>query len=269
MPVYDKPMIYYPLSTLLCAHIKDILIITTPTDQQAFQNVLGDGRQWGIKLQYATQAKPEGIAQSLMIARDFIGADSVALILGDNLFYGENLSEHLHKASQQTSGATVFGYWVDDPQRYGVVAFDKNATAISIDEKPDKPASNYAVTGLYFYDNKAVDMVDRLKPSPRGELEITDLNKLYLEQKQLKVVKLGRGTAWLDTGTHDSLIDAGNFIRIIEKRQGQKIGCIEEIAYRQGFITRTQLQALAAQLNTNPYGAYLTKILQLEKEEFL
>lgn len=267
MPVYDKPMIYYPLSTLMLAGIQEILIITTPQDQAAFQSLLGDGSQWGIQLSYAIQEEPKGIAQALTVGREFIGDSSVALILGDNLFHGDCLSEKLMSAMNQTAGATVFGYWVDDPHRYGVVEFDRSAKVVSLVEKPVKPASNYAVTGLYFYDNQAVSLVEELEPSARGELEITDLNRVYLERNELHVIKLGRGTAWLDTGTHESLLDAGNFIRIIEKRQGQKVGCVEEVAFQCGLIPREQLRLLAMQLQKSDYGQYLLRLLDLEKDE--
>lgn len=266
MPVYDKPMCYYPLSTLMLAGINEILIITTPQDQISFQKLLGDGSQWGIQLSYAVQARPNGIAQALIIGREFIGQDCVALILGDNLFHGDCLHEQLQTAMQQVCGATIFGYWVDDPNRYGVAEFDAQSNVIALTEKPASPKSNYAVTGLYFYDNKVISLVDELRLSARGELEITDLNTLYLTRGELKVVKLGRGTAWLDTGTHDSLLDAGNFIRIIEKRQGQKIGCLEEIAYNQGFITRTELLALAQSIQSSEYGQYLLRLLEHEME---
>lgn len=257
MPVYDKPMIYYPLSTLMISGIREILIITTPEDQAAFKRVLGSGEQWGVSFEYAIQAKPEGIAQALKIGASFIGEDSVALILGDNLFHGDGLSLKLQAAAKQREGATVFGYWVDCPQRYGVVEFDDRGIAKSLEEKPEKPKSNYAVTGLYFYDNRAVSLVNELRSSARGELEITDLNQLYLEQGALRVQRLSRGNAWLDTGTHDSLLDAGEFIRIIERRQGQKIGCVEEVAYYQGFIDDQQLLSLSEQTLSSGYGLYL------------
>jgi len=262
MPVYDKPMIYYPLSTLMLAGIRDIMIITTPQDVASFQALLHDGSQWGINIQYAVQPSPDGLAQAFIIGRDFIGHDGCSLILGDNIFYGHRLSKYVQRAANQDSGATVFAYWVKEAQSYGVVEFDKEGHAISLEEKPSQPKSNYAVTGLYFYDNQVVNMAADLKPSARGELEITDINKLYLEQNQLHVEQLGRGYAWLDTGTHDSLLQAANFVQTVEQRQGLKIACPEEIAYRMGFITLEQLAELADPLKKNGYGQYLLNLVQ-------
>jgi len=262
MPIYDKPMIYYPLCTLLLAGIKDILIITTPQDQPFFQAMLNDGSQWGINLNYAVQPSPDGLAQAFIIGRDFIGNDSCALVLGDNIFYGHSLTDSLRRAASHEEGATVFAYWVKDPERYGVVAFDDRKQAVSIEEKPDKPKSNYAVTGLYFYDNHVVDIAKDLKPSVRGELEITDVNRAYLEQKKLRVETLGRGFAWLDTGTHESLLQAANYIETIQQRQGLMIACPEEIAYRMGLINNEQLFQLADPLKKNGYGQYLLNLLQ-------
>ena len=260
MPIYDKPMIYYPLSTLMVAGISEILIITTPEESQRFQDLLGDGSKWGISLQYVVQPSPDGLAQAFILGEDFIGDDSVTLILGDNIFYGHDLQKSLMESSKQNNGATVFGYHVNDPERYGVVDFDDDWKALSIEEKPEKAKSNYAVTGLYFYDNKVVDLAKKIKPSHRGELEITDLNNLYLASGELSVHLMGRGSAWLDTGTIDSLLDASNFISAIEKRQGLKICCPEEIAYRKGFITKQQLIELAQPLIKSGYGKYLVKI---------
>lgn len=262
IPVYDKPMIYYPLSVLMLAGIRDILIITTPEDQSIFQNLLGDGGKWGINLSYAVQPSPDGLAQAFIIGEDFIGDDSCALILGDNIFFGHGLPEQLVRAAADTNNSTVFAYYVDDPERYGVVSFDKQGKAEEIVEKPEDPKSNWAVTGLYFYDNTVAAKAKSLKPSKRGELEITDLNKLYLDEQKLKVEKLGRGFAWLDTGTHDSLLDASNFVKVIETRQGQKIGCLEEIAFAKGFIDGAQLEQLAENLGKSGYGAYLKKVLK-------
>ena len=245
LPVYDKPMIFYPLSVLMLAGISEILIITTPRDSAAFQALLGDGSRWGISLQYAIQPKPEGLAQAFIIGETFIGNDPVALILGDNIFYAQGLAQKLQRAAASVSGATVFAYYVRDPQRYGVVEFDESGKAVHLQEKPQNPRSHYAVTGLYFYDNRVIDIAAKLSPSARGELEITDLNKIYLERNCLNVEILGRGTAWLDTGTHEALADATNFIKVIEDRQGLKVGCPEEIAYRMGYITADQLVALA------------------------
>jgi glucose-1-phosphate thymidylyltransferase len=261
MPVYDKPMIYYPLSTLMLAGIRDILIITTPRDQAAFVDLLGDGSQWGIHLNYAVQAEPKGLAEAFIIGESFIGKDSVCLILGDNIFYSEGLSEKLKSCMQRTQGATVFGYAVEDPERYGVVSFNAQGQVQDIEEKPLKPKSHFAVTGLYFYDNQVVDIAKDIQPSARGELEITDVNKVYLQRQQLYVEIFSRGTAWLDTGTHDALLDAANFIRIIEQRQGLKIACPEEIAFHQGFINKEQLLTLAQPLIKSGYGQYLQKLL--------
>jgi glucose-1-phosphate thymidylyltransferase len=262
MPVYDKPMIYYPLSTLMLADITDILIISTPEELPRFQSLLGDGSQWGISLSYAEQPSPDGLAQAFLIGERFIGNDACTLVLGDNLFYGHDLQLSLVNTSKQTAGATVFGYHVTDPERYGVVDFDDQWRALSIEEKPSEPKSNYAVTGLYFYDNQVVDYAKSIKPSPRGELEITDLNNLYLQDGSLQVELMGRGSAWLDTGTIDSLLDAANFIANIEKRQGLKICCPEEIAYRKGFISAEQLNMLAQKLLKSGYGDYLSQILK-------
>jgi glucose-1-phosphate thymidylyltransferase len=261
MPVYDKPMIYYPLSILMLAGIRDVLVITTPEDQSAFQRLLGDGNQWGLKMSYAVQPEPGGLAQAFLIGEDFVAGDPVALVLGDNIFYGHGLPEQLRNAAQQESGATVFAYHVDDPERYGVVQFDDNRKAIGIEEKPDQPKSNYAVTGLYFYDDQVTDFAKALKPSARGELEITDLNRRYLERGELHVELMGRGVAWLDTGTHESLMEAANFIEIIQRRQGLKISCPEEIAYKLGYIDAGQVEAIALGLKQNEYGKYLLKML--------
>lgn len=261
LPVYDKPMIYYPLSVLLLAGIRDILIISTPETLPRFNDLLGDGRDYGIEISYAQQPEPRGLADAFIIGEKFIGTDRVCLVLGDNIFFGHGLSDMLEEAAAQKEGATVFGYYVKDPQRYGVIEFDRNNHVISIEEKPVHPKSHWAVTGLYFYDNSVVEMAKKVKPSKRGELEITDINNAYLQKKQLKVRLMGRGYAWLDTGTYDSLIDASLFIKTIEDRQGLKIGCIEEIAYRMGFIDAEQVQRFADQINTS-YGEYLKKILQ-------
>ena len=260
MPVYDKPMIYYPLSTLMLAGIKEILVITTPWDRHLFQNLLEDGSQWGIRIEYAVQPKPEGLAQAFLIGEEFIGKDPVALILGDNIYYAEGLSRKLQDVSGQETGATVFGYWVKNPGRYGVVEFDKDGNVMGLEEKPETPRSNYAVTGLYFYDNDVVSIAKDIRPSARGELEITDVNLAYLERGTLKVELLSRGTAWLDTGTHTSLLDAAQFVRVVEDRQGLKIACPEEIAFNMGYISAQQLYALAAPLEKNEYGAYLKSI---------
>ncbi|HVZ97321.1 MAG TPA: glucose-1-phosphate thymidylyltransferase RfbA [Chitinophagaceae bacterium] len=260
MPIYDKPMIYYPLSTLMLAGIKDILIITTPDDQAQFKKLLGSGEQWGCRLQYEIQEKPNGLAQAFVIGEKFIGKDAVALVLGDNIFYGSRFSNLLQK-SADPDGAVIFAYPVSDPERYGVVAFDEDLVAISIEEKPAKPKSNYAVPGLYFYDNTVVEIAKNIRPSARGEYEITDVNRKYLLDKKLKVAVLDRGFAWLDTGTFESLHDASEFVRVIEKRQGFKIGCPEEIAYRMKFIDRTQLDALAKKLEKSGYGEYLKNVV--------
>jgi glucose-1-phosphate thymidylyltransferase len=264
LPVYDKPMIYYPLAVLMLAGIRDILIISTPKDLPLFRELLGDGSQWGLSFSYVEQPRPEGLAQAFILGRDFIGSDNVCMILGDNLFYGHGLPEKLHKAAARTQGATIFGYQVSDPQRYGVITFGKEGRIIDIEEKPAVPKSNYAVTGLYFYDNRVSDIAARIKPSPRGELEITDLNRTYLEMGELHVEKLGRGIAWLDTGTHDSLLQSSRFIEVIEKRQGLKVACIEEIAYFMKYIDNVQLEKLALPLLKNNYGQYLMKLLQQE-----
>ncbi len=257
LPIYDKPMIYYPLTTLMLGGIRDILLISTPVDLPRFKALLGDGSQWGINLRYAIQDEPEGLAQAFIIGADFIGNDPSSLILGDNVYYGHELQNMLERCCKKSSGATVFAYHVHDPERYGVVEFDVNDRAVSLEEKPLNPRSNYAVTGLYFYDSNVVDMAKSLKPSSRGELEITDINKLYLEQGQLSVEKMGRGFAWLDTGTHDSLLEAGQFVATLEKRQGLKIACPEEIAWRSGFINTDQLLIEAAKSSKTAYGKYL------------
>ena len=262
MPVYDKPMIYYPLATLMQAGIREILIITTPEDYQAYLNLLGDGSGWGLNLQYAQQPRPEGLAQAFLIGEDFIGYSRVCLILGDNIFYGNRIEETLQNAVNQQDGASVFAYYVTDPERYGVVELDDDGRAIDLEEKPASPKSNYAVTGLYMYDNDVVDIAKNIKPSARGELEITDVNKTYMERKTLRVELFDRGTAWLDTGTVQSLLDAANFIRVLEERQGLKIGCPEEIAYRQGFIDASQLKILAEKLDKSGYGQYLMELLR-------
>jgi len=261
MPVYDKPMVYYPLTTLMLAGIKDILLISTPQDTPRFTELLGDGSQWGLNIQYAVQPSPDGLAQAFIIGKDFVGNNSSALVLGDNIFYGHELINQLLSANDQTSGATVFAYRVNDPERYGVVEFDDSFKALSIEEKPLKPKSNYAVTGLYFYDQQVCDIAKSIKPSARGELEITAVNEAYLKMNQLKVEIMGRGYAWLDTGTHDSLLDAAGFIATLQKRQGLMVACPEEIAYRQGWINAEHVLKLAAPLKKNAYGQYLEKIL--------
>ncbi len=262
MPVYDKPMIYYPLAAQMLSGIRRILLITTPDDNSQFQRLLGDGSQWGLEIEYAVQPKPDGLAQAFIIGEDFIGDQPICLILGDNIFYGHGLSDILQEKSKLTKGAVVFGYYVRDPQRYGVVSFDDSGKATAIEEKPQEPKSNYAVTGLYFYDNDVVSIAKQIKPSSRGELEITDVNNAYLQRGDLNVVRLGRGTAWLDTGTHASLLDAANFIKVVEDRQGLKLACIEEIAYRMGYIDKQQLERLAEPLKKNGYGQYLYQILE-------
>jgi glucose-1-phosphate thymidylyltransferase len=262
LPVYDKPMIYYPLSVLMLAGIRDILIITTPEDQSSFQRLLGDGNQFGVSLNYAIQPTPDGLAQAFIIGEEFIGTDSVCLVLGDNIFYGQGFSPKLREIANKTTGATIFGYQVVDPERFGVVEFESDGRVISIMEKPEQPKSNWAVTGLYFYDNHVVEMAKQVSPSARGELEITTLNQLYLEQGTLSVELLGRGFAWLDTGTHDSLMDASNFVATVEKRQGLKVACLEEIAWRNGWLDDEQLTTLAASLSKNKYGQYLNKLLR-------
>jgi glucose-1-phosphate thymidylyltransferase len=262
LPVYDKPMIYYPLTTLMLAGIRDILIISTPQDTPRFQELLGDGSQWGIKLSYAVQPTPDGLAQAFIIGREFVGDAPSALILGDNIYYGNDFESQLREASARTSGSTVFAYHVTDPERYGVVDFDAQRRAVSIEEKPLKPKSNYAVTGLYFYDSQVCDIAAGITPSPRGELEITDVNRIYLERGQLNVELMGRGMAWLDTGTHESLLEAGQFIATIENRQGLKVACPEEIAYRKGYIDAAKLEQLAQPLKKNAYGQYLLRLLE-------
>ena len=264
IPVYDKPMIYYPLSTLMLAGIKDILIISTPEYTPLFKQLLGDGSEWGISLTYKVQEKPNGLAEAFILGADFIGDDSVCLILGDNIYYGSGLSKLVQEAAEKTEGATVFGYHVNDPERFGVVDFDSSMKALSIEEKPENPKSNYAVTGLYFYDNTVVEKAKNLKPSDRGELEITDINKLYLDEGKLDVKLMGRGYAWLDTGTHDSMMEAASFIATIQKRQNLKVACLEEIAYRMGYISKEKLVELAQPMKKNDYGQYL---LRLAKEQ--
>jgi len=261
LPVYDKPMVYYPLSTLMLAGIRDILVISTPDDTPRFEQLLGDGTQWGLRFTYSKQQRPEGIAQAFIIGRDFIGDGSVALVLGDNVFYGHDLTELLSRAAARSTGATVFAYPVNEPGRYGVVEFDARGKAVSIEENPSRPKSRYAVTGLYFYDRRVVEFAAQLKPSARGELEITDVNRAYLERGELEVITMGRGMAWLDTGTHESLLEAAHFIATIERRQGLKIACPEEIAFRMKFIDARQLEALARPLEKSGYGEYLLRVL--------
>ncbi|MER2527403.1 MAG: glucose-1-phosphate thymidylyltransferase RfbA [Candidatus Competibacter denitrificans] len=262
MPIYDKPMIYYPVATLLLAGIRDILIITTPRDQEAYQVLLGDGSQWGIAFHYASQPSPDGLAQAFLIGEQFIGTDRVCLILGDNIYYGQGLSAVLRRATAREHGATVFGYYVRDPERYGVVSFDSQGRAVAIEEKPKIPKSNYAVTGLYFYDNDVVNVAKNISPSPRGELEITDVNRVYLERGALNVELLGRGYAWLDTGTHESLLAAAHFVQVVEQRQGLKVACPEEVAWRMKFIDDSQLARLAEPLAKSGYGQYLLELLE-------
>lgn len=262
LPVYDKPMVYYPLSTLMRAGIREVLVISTPEDLPRFEELLGAGDQWGIDLQYAEQPRPEGIAQAFLIGRTFIGDDDVCLILGDNIFYGQSLSQKLRRAAQQSSGGTVFAYYVNDPERYGVVEVDESGQALSIEEKPDEPASNYAVTGLYFYDNEVVDVAANLEPSERGELEITDVNRHYLQQGRLQVETLGRGMAWLDMGTHSSLLQAANFVQTIEDRQGLKICCPEEVAWRNGWIDAEDVARLGQSMESSAYGRYLIRLVE-------
>lgn len=261
MPLYDKPMIYYPLSTLLLADIRDIFIITTPQDQPLFKELLQDGNQWGVNISYGVQPSPDGLAQAFIIGKEFIGNDGCSLILGDNVFYGNELPELMEKAQNRKTGATVFGYWVKDPQNYGVAEFDSNNKVASVEEKPQNPKSNYAITGLYFYDNQVVDIASSIKPSARGELEITDINRVYLEQSQLSVEKMSRGFAWLDTGSHESLLDAANFIETIQRRQGLMVCCPEEIVYSKGWITDADLEKQAKSLKKNGYGQYLLRMI--------
>jgi glucose-1-phosphate thymidylyltransferase len=264
LPIYDKPMIYYPLSVLMLAGIKDILIISTPQDLPLFEKLLEDGTQWGISLRYAIQPRPEGLAQAFIIGKEFIGKDNVCLILGDNIFFGYGLSGQLEEAAKLMKGAIIFGYWVSDPKRYGVVAIDQNGKAYDIEEKPEKPKSNWAVTGLYFYDNRVLDIAAKLEPSGRGELEITDVNKAYLGMNEIYVEKMGRGIAWLDTGTHESMMQADNFIETIQKRQGLKVACLEEIAFKKGYIDSEQVMKLAEPMSKNDYGRYLFNMLKYE-----
>jgi glucose-1-phosphate thymidylyltransferase len=262
LPVYDKPMIYYPLSVLMLAGIREILVISTPVDLPRFQDLLQDGSQWGLRFAYAEQPRPEGLAQAFLIGRDFVGEDRVCMVLGDNIFFGHGLPEFLNRAARRTTGATVFGYWVRDPERYGVVAFDPKERPVGIQEKPARAPSNWAVTGLYFYDNRVLEIAAGLEPSPRGELEITDVNRAYLERGELAVEKLGRGIAWLDTGTHESLLQAAHFIQVIQERQGLRVACVEEIAWRMGYIDDEQVERLARPLEKNDYGRYLLGLLR-------
>ena len=269
LPIYDKPMIYYPLSVLMLAGIRDILIISTPTDLPNFERLLGDGSRFGIRLSYAVQPSPDGLAQAFLIGEEFIGGDSCAMVLGDNIFYGSGLSRHLKEAAACPHGATVFGYYVDDPQRFGIVEFDENGRAISIEEKPEHPKSNYCVTGLYFYDNRVVEFAKNLKPSARGELEITDLNRIYLEDGTLNVELLGQGFTWLDTGTHESLVDATNFVKTVEQHQHRKIACLEEIAYLNGWISKDELMEVYEVMKKNQYGQYLKDVMDGKYQEHL
>jgi glucose-1-phosphate thymidylyltransferase len=264
LPVYDKPMVYYPLSTLMLAGIRDVLLISTPKDLPRFEDLLGDGHRWGLNITYAEQPRPEGIAQAFLIGRDFIGSDRVALVLGDNIFYGRGLQDMLLGAAESEAGGTVFAYYVRDPERYGVVAFDEDDRATAIEEKPADPPSNYAVTGLYFYDNRVVDIAASLEPSDRGELEITDVNRRYLEEGRLRVQRMGRGMAWLDTGTHTSLLQAANFVQTVEERQGLKISCPEEIAWRKGWIGAEDVRRIGASMDNNAYGQYLLDLVERE-----
>ncbi len=261
LPIYDKPMIYYPLSVLMLAGIRDILIITTPDDQESFQRLLGDGENFGVRIEYASQPRPDGLAQAFIIGEEFIGTDSVCLVLGDNIFFGQGFSSKLRSVAKRTEGATIFGYHVIDPERFGVVEFDSNYNALSIEEKPDFPKSNWAVTGLYFYDNQVIEIAKNIKPSPRGELEITAVNEEYLRRSKLQVELLGRGFAWLDTGTHDSLIEAGSFVETVQKRQGMMVACPEEISWRNGWLTNVELIARGEKFNKNSYGQYLLKLI--------
>jgi len=260
LPVYDKPMVYYPLSTLMLAGVRDVLLISTPEDLPAYERLLEDGERFGIRIAYAEQPRPEGLAQAFIIGRDFVGTDRVALALGDNIFYGHGMQAVLTNAAGREEGATVFGYWVNDPERYGVVEFSKDGAVLGIEEKPSEPRSNYAVTGIYFYDNQVLDIAAGLEPSPRGELEITDVNRVYLERRQLQVELLGRGVAWLDTGTNASLLQASNFVETIQERQGLKIACLEEIAFRLGYLSRDDLAKLGVEMKNSQYGAYLTRL---------